>query len=109
MEKFLKTCYKCRVDVKRAVVVKEGIKLRCLRCPKCKEEYFTSSEIFRFDALTGRNKMVRKFGTLGDSTIMRVPPKILKAYKIKPGDYAVFEEQEEGILVKLIHAKDLKR
>ena len=107
-KKFMKTCYKCNSDVKVAKCVKEKIELDCMKCSKCGEEYFTSSELVKFDILTGRRKMVRKFGALGDSTIMRLPPKLLKDYKIKPGDYAVFEEVAEGILIKPIHAKELE-
>ncbi len=104
----MKTCYKCKTNVKVATCVKEGIELNCLQCPKCKEEYFTSSELLKFDILTGRRKLVRKFGALGNSVVMRLPPQVLKDYKIKPGDYALFEETSEGILVKPVHAKDLE-
>ncbi len=105
--KFMKTCYRCAVNVEVATVVKEGVELRCLKCPKCGEEYFTSSELVRFDILTGRRKMVRKFGVLGDSMIMRFPQQVLEHYNIKPGDYAVFEEKKEGILLKPVHAQEL--
>jgi Zn-finger nucleic acid-binding protein len=54
MKPFMKTCYKCNVDVKIAKCKKEEIELDCLRCPKCGEEYFTSSELTKFDLLTGR-------------------------------------------------------
>ena len=107
MKKFMKICYKCGTGVKVAKCVKEGVSLNCLKCPKCGEEYFTSSELIKFDILTGKRKLVRKFGTLGDSTIMRFPPRLLKDYKIKAGDYGVFEERPEGILIKPIHAKEL--
>lgn len=104
----MKSCYKCNVDVKITTCIKEGIELNCLRCPKCSEEYFTSSELLKFDILTGRRKLVRKFGALGDSTIMRLPPHVIQHYKIKPGDYALFEERKEGILIKPVHAENLK-
>ena len=78
-------------------------------CPKCGEEYFTSTELTKFDILSGRKKMVRKFGVLGDSTIMRFPSNLIKHYKIKPGDFGIFEEVPEGILIKPLHAKELKR
>ncbi len=107
MKQFMKTCYKCNTDVKIYECIKEGIKLDCLKCPKCGEEYFTSSELIKFDILTGRRKMVRKFGVLGDSTIMRLPPQVVKNYEIKPGDFGIFEEVPEGILIKPVHAKEL--
>ncbi len=107
MKKFMDTCYKCKSKVVATKCVKEGITLECLRCPSCGEEYFTSSELIKYDLLTGRRKLTRKFGALGDSTIMRLPPKLLRDYNIKPGDYALFEERREGILIKPVHAKDL--
>ena len=103
----MKTCYTCSTDVKIATCVKEGIELNCLKCPTCGEEYFTSSELIKFDILTGKRKLIRKFGALGDSIVMRIPPKVLKDYKIKAGDYAIFEEKPEGILIKPVSAKEL--
>jgi len=107
MKKFMKTCYKCGTDVRIAKVIKEDITLDCLKCPKCGEEYFTSSELVKFDIKTGRRDMIRKFGTLGDSTIMRFPSKILKIHNIKPGDYGVFQDRPDGILIKPFSAKGI--
>ncbi len=107
MKKFMKTCYKCGTNVQVAKCIKEGISLNCLKCPRCGEEYFTSSELVKFDIMTGKRKLIRKFGVLGDSTIMRFPGKVIKDYKIKPGDFGVFEERREGILIKPIRAKDI--
>jgi len=109
MKKFMKTCYKCKVSVKEAEIIKDGVKLKCLKCPKCGEEYFTSSELVKYDILRGKRKLVRKFGTLGVSSIIRVPEKVIKDFNIKSGDYGVFEERPDGILIKPIHAKDLKQ
>ena len=108
MKKFMKTCYKCDINVEEAVVDKEGVKLKCLKCPKCSEEYYTSSELIKYDLLKGRKRLVRKFGGLGDSIIMRFPNKVLKDFKIEAGDYGIFEEKPEGILIKPFHAKELK-
>lgn len=109
MKKFMKTCYKCKADVKVSKCLKEGITLNCLRCSNCGEEYFTSSELLKFDILSGRRKMIRKFGILGDSIIMRLPPKLLKDYKIQLGDFAVFEEKPEGILIKPVRIKNSEK
>ena len=108
MKPFMKKCYKCNSDVKVAKAKKDGVLLDCMKCPKCGEEYFTSSELIKFNIKTGRRKMIRKFGILGDSTVMRIPPAVVKDFSIKPGDYGVFERKPDGILIKLIHAKELK-
>ena len=108
MKPFMKTCYKCKSSVKVAKCIKEGIELNCMRCSNCSEEYFTSSELVKFDILSGKKSLVRKFGELGDSIIMRMPPKVLKDYKIISGDYAIFVEKPDGILIKPISAKELR-
>ena len=108
MKKFIQTCYKCEAKVKAATVNKEGVRLRCLRCPKCGEEYFTSSELIKYDILKGKRSLVRKFGQLGDSVIMRVAQKILKDLGVKPGDYGVFEERKDGIFIKTYSAKEIR-
>ena len=41
MKPFMKTCYKCKVKVKVGTVVKEGITMNCMICPKCNEKFFT--------------------------------------------------------------------
>ena len=107
MKKFMKTCYKCGTEVKPSRSVKDGIRLGCMKCPRCGEEYYTSSELVKFDILSGKRKMVRKFGVLGDSTIVRVPNQIIREFDLKPGDYGVFEKSEEGILIKPYKAEDL--
>jgi len=107
MKKFMETCYKCDSAVKVSKCTKEGIELNCLKCIKCGEEYFTSSELMKFDILSGKKELIRKFGTLGDSTIIRIPNKVLKSFKIKPEDYGVFEERPDGILIKHVSAKEI--
>ena len=109
MKKFMKKCYKCGTDIKIFKCIKEGVSLNCLKCSKCGEEYFTSSELIKFDIKTGRRKLIRKFGILGDSTIMRFPNQVIDDFKIKPGDYGVFEKRPEGILIKPIHSKDIEK
>ena len=104
----MEKCYKCGTAVKVSKCIKEGISLNCLKCAECGEEYFTSSELIKFDIKTGRRKLIRKFGIVGDSTVMRFPTKILDEFKIKPGDYGIFEKKPEGILIKPVHAKEIE-
>ena len=106
MKKFMKTCYKCGSNVKSAKCIKEGVTLNCMRCPKCGEEYFTSSELLKFDIKTGKRKLIRKFGILGDSTTIRLPSQIIKEHNIKPGDYGIFENKPDGIFIKPVHADE---
>lgn len=108
MKKFMKNCYKCGAEIQSTQCVKDKIKLNCMKCPKCGEEYFTSSELIKYDILSGKRKMVRKFSTLGDSTIIRFPTSVLENYKIKAGDYGVLEEKDDGILIRPVHADELE-
>ena len=105
----MKTCYKCGGTVRKTTTTKEGRALTCLRCAQCGEEYFTSSEIARFDIAMGRRVLVRKIGTLGESTIVRVPPKVVRTYRLKPGDYGIFEERSDGVLIKFVKAEEVDR
>jgi len=45
----MKECYKCGTNVKITKCTKKGISLNCLKCPKCGEEYFTSSELIKLE------------------------------------------------------------
>lgn len=105
MTKFTKKCYKCNVEVKESKTVKDNITLNCLKCPKCNEEFFTSSELIKYDILTGKRKMIRKFGIVGVSPVIRLPEEIIHDYNIEPGDYGLFEKRTEGFLVKLVKMK----
>ena len=69
MKPFMKTCYKCKANVKVAKCIKENIELNCMKCSNCGEEYFTSSELLKFDILGGKKSLVRKFGELHGGTI----------------------------------------
>ncbi len=103
MEKFMKTCYECKVDVIPVVRIEEGIKLYGLKCPKCKEEFYTSSQLLKLERF--RDKPKRKFGKLGDATIMRIPPELIKKHNISPGDYGICTSVEDGILIVPVKEK----
>jgi len=107
--RFLKSCYSCGAKVKEAIMEKEGIKLCGMKCPKCGEEYFTSSELIKYDVLRGKRSLVRKFGVLGDSHIIRIPEKIVEELRIKAGDFGYFEKRAEGILIRPVSAKELNK
>ena len=62
-------CYKCNGTLNTAKYVKEDVELKCLKCSQCGEEYFTSSELVRFDILSGKQKAIRHFNSVDDSTI----------------------------------------
>jgi len=108
MKQFIKTCYKCGEKVKPSTVTKDNVKLKCMKCSNCGEEYFTSSELIKYDIMTGKRAMIRKFGSLGNSRMIRLPTKIVDDFRIKEGDYGVFEERQDGFLIKPVSSRQLK-
>lgn len=104
----MKTCYKCHIELEDTTTLMNGIKLRCQKCSKCGEEYFTSSELMRYDVLKGNRTMIRKFGILGRSTVIRIPEGVVSKLKIRKGDYAYFEMRPEGLLIKPFSNSKLK-
>jgi hypothetical protein len=93
-------CYACNGPVVAHTSVKEEVTLHGQRCAKCGEVFYRSSEILKFEALTGRTKRYRKFGRLGASTIIRFPDDVLEKFHIKEGDLGLFEIRKEGILIR---------
>jgi len=96
----MKTCYRCGAAVKPFTTTKRGVTLQGERCTACGEEFFTSGELLKFEALTAKKKRYRTFGRLGKSTIIRFPDDVLARFKIKPGDLGLFETTKEGILIR---------
>ena len=101
-------CHKCKVPTKKCKTKMNEVTLNCFKCPKCGEEYLTSSEYIKYEILTGKRQMIRKFVVVGDSFVIRIPTKVMKDLKIKSGDYGIFEETSKGILIKPFSSKKLK-
>ncbi len=108
-KKFMEKCYKCNVKLKETTAIREGVDIYFLKCSKCGEEFYTSDELIRHDVLTGKRKLTRKFGLLGNSSIIRIPGHLVFDFKIVAGDIGVFEKIPEGILIKPIHSKNLQK
>lgn len=93
----------CGTMTKEFTETKEGVKIYGGKCPKCGEIYWSGGEMLRWEILTGRRKLSRKVGIVGDSYVIRIPKKIVEESKIKLGDYALFEQAKNGILIKIVH------
>ena len=101
MKKFMKTCYKCKTNVKEATVVKDGIKLKCLKCPKCGEEIMTMKQL---KVLASKYRKLRSakditFAKWGNSIAVRIPSDIANEYKISVGKRGTLTKDKEGIKI----------
>ena len=91
-------CALCKGALKKHSEVSDSIRINGWKCMKCGETFFPSSEILRWEILTGRRKNVRKIGKIGDSLAVRIPKILAESFGIKEGDYAFFENPKKGIL-----------
>jgi uncharacterized OB-fold protein len=84
---------------------REGVKLKGMRCRKCGEIYVPSSELVRFEILTGRRKaQLRKVRRIASSYVITLPTQVMKEDEIHENDYVLFEKTKAGRLIKVIHA-----
>lgn len=96
-------CVSCDEDLVKTSVERRGTELHGLKCQKCGEVYFPSSEIARYEALTGRGT-TRKFREIGNSLVITIPTQIVKQLGIHDNDIGTFETEDNLIKVKPIHA-----
>ncbi len=99
--KELSVCPICASDLEETIVVRKGVKLRGFKCKKCGEVVFPSSEIFRYEVLSGKRN-VREIRQVGNSIVIGIPKKFAKEVGIKPGDLAYFEGRGKEIRVDIL-------
>jgi hypothetical protein len=94
----------CGGTLTNAVVERSGIELKGLKCRKCKEIYFPSSEMMKYEILTGKSSLVRKVRKSGDSMIVTVPKQIIEKFDVHEDDMIYFEsENDKNIVLKILH------
>jgi len=98
----LKNCPVCKAKLKKIIVEKKDVALAGYKCEKCNEVYFPSSEIVRYEILTGKRKPVRTIGRVGNSIIIRIPSKLANEFGIKEGYVAYFEKRNHDVSVKIL-------
>ena len=87
------------------IVKKKGIAIHGQKCIKCKEVYFPSSQIARYEMLTGMGVIKRKIRSTGNSIIITVPTQFVKNLNIHENDIAIYEPYKEGFRVKVVCTK----
>jgi len=102
----MERCVICKGRLKRHVEVSEGVRIRGWKCQKCLETFFTSSEMLRWEVLTGRRKsLARRIRVVGHSKVVTLPEKLVEEEKIHDKDFVLFEKIRDGLLLKIIHTE----
>lgn len=106
----MKKCAICGGKLKEHAEVSDGFPIKGWKCLKCGETFFPSSEMVRWEVLTGRRKNARKIGKIGDSLAVRIPRALAKSLGINAGDYAFFEKTKQGLLeVKIVKGQKARQ
>lgn len=100
-KKQLSVCPVCESALEETAVLRRGVKLHGFRCKKCGEVVFPSSEIFRYEVLSGKRN-VREIRKVGNSIVIGIPKNLAKDVGIKPGDLAYFEGKGKEIRVDIL-------
>lgn len=102
----MERCVLCKGELKSHKEVSEGVEIRGWKCKKCGEVFFPSSEMLRWEVLTGRRSdSARKVREIGNSVAVTLPKKLVKEESIHKEDYILFERTEKGMLMKVIHGE----
>lgn len=97
-------CVTCNKDLVKTTVKRRSVEMHGQKCPKCGEIYFPSSEIAKYEMLTGKS-IRRKFRESGNSIVITVPTQIVKKLNIHEDDIAIYEPEKDGFKVKVICEK----
>lgn len=60
----------CGGNLIKTSIERNGVRLYGMKCKKCDEIYFPSSEMMRYEILTGKSSLVRKVKKSGDSIVV---------------------------------------
>jgi len=100
-KKELSVCPMCKSGLAETTVIRKDIKLHGFKCKKCGEVVFPSSEVFRYEVLSGKRN-VREIRKVGNSIVIGIPKSLAKEFGIKSGDLAYFEGKGKEIRVDIL-------
>jgi hypothetical protein len=102
----MEKCVLCGGFLESYKEVSEGVEIKGWKCKKCQETFFPSSEMLRWEVLTGRrSQMARKVRWIGNSMAVTLPKKLVEEEGIHKDDYILFEKTEKGMLMKIVHGE----
>lgn len=97
----LRTCPLCKSGLEHVIFTRKSVKLNGFKCKKCGEVVFPSSEIFRYEILTGKRN-VREIRKVGNSIVIGVPSELAHKMGIKPGDLAHFDKKDHELAINIL-------
>ncbi|MCS4540758.1 MAG: AbrB/MazE/SpoVT family DNA-binding domain-containing protein [Euryarchaeota archaeon] len=101
----MERCILCKGELEKHKEVNEGVGIKGWKCKKCGETFFPSSEMLKWEVLTGKRGLVRKVRKIGNSIIVTLPKKLVKEEDIHKDDYILFERTKKGMALKIIHGE----
>ncbi len=102
----MERCVLCKGELNPLKEQSEGIEIKGWKCAKCGETFFPSSEMLRWEVLTGkRSDLARKVRKIGNSIAVTLPKKLVKEIGIHKDDYILFEKTNRGTLLKVVHGE----
>ncbi len=100
----MKKCIVCEGDLREYSELSEEVEIKGWKCTECGETFFTSSEMLRWEVLTGRRpKEVRKVRKMGNSLMVTLPNELVRDTGIHSDDLALFKKVKDGILIEIVH------
>lgn len=74
----MERCALCKGELHPHKEKSEGIEIKGWKCGKCRETFFSASEMLRWEVLTGRRSaMIRKVREIGNSIAVTLPKKLV--------------------------------
>lgn len=99
----MEKCVICGGMLGKHSEISEGVLIRGWKCKKCGEGFFPSTEMLRWEVLTGRRKkFARKVRCVGTSKVVTLPEEIIAKENIHESDFILFQKIKQGILLKII-------
>ncbi len=100
----MEKCVVCGGGLEKHAEESDGVRLQGWKCRNCGETFFSSSEMLRWEVLTGRRKpFVRRVRTVGNSKVVTLPEKILQKTRVHDNDLVLFDQTPAGLLLRIFH------
>jgi len=99
-------CKNCRKEMEKGFVIKEGFKIRVLRCPTCKSHYYHPGDLKdfeQFQKLKEKEYNV-KLRVVGNSFCVSIPREIVNAQHLEANGMVAVAVNEPG-KITLIYKK----
>ncbi|UCH90079.1 MAG: AbrB/MazE/SpoVT family DNA-binding domain-containing protein [Thermoplasmata archaeon] len=97
-------CALCKGKLRKHKELKDEVEIKGWKCSKCKETYFSSNELLKWEIFSGRRKNnVRKIRKVGNSFTVTLPNTFVRADNINNNDLAIFKRHKDGYILQIVH------